>query len=339
MKKGGKPSRLLHGFVLLPLAAVAKYALGIWVFGLIWYSLPLRSGGLPNAMLAIVWFAALVAIPIRIKDRGKRRLALAALFLIPFVCRSFIRPSNDRDWVPSCAHTPYAEVSGDSVTIRHFRSFDYGEDGSPISHWSDRSFDLRNLRGMDVFMTHWASEWAGHPIFSFDFGPQGHLAFTIEARLEKNESYSLLKGLYRQFELTYIPCDESDAVRVRTNFRENEDVHLYRTIATPEKARERFLEFIRTTNSLREKPRFYNVLTSNCTTAVRAQMMDHFPMDWRVIMNGKLDELLYERGLLESAGLPFPKLRERTYINPIARESHGEAGFSERIRKGVPGFD
>lgn len=321
------------------LGSLAKYALAVWIFGFIWFSLPTPGGGIPNGALAILWFSALVAIPLLIGDRKKRRLGIVGLFLLPLVCRAFIRPSNDRDWVPACAETPYAEVSGDTVNIHHFRSFDYAPDGSPVSHWSDRTFDLRNLRAMDVFMTHWASEWAGHPIFSFDFGPQGHLAFTIEARLEKGESYSLVKALYRQYELTYIPCDESDAVRVRTNFREKEDVHLYRTVATPEKARMRFLEFIKTMNELREKPRFYNVITSNCTTAVRAQMMDHFPMDWRVIMNGKLDELLYERGLLESEGLPFEKLRERTYINPVAREIPGKEAFSEQIRKGLPGFE
>lgn len=321
------------------LAGLVKYAFAVWIFGLIWFSLPIPGGGIANSALAILWFAALVAAPFLMGNPGKRRLAIAALFLIPLACRSFIRPSNDRDWVPTCAETPYAEISGDTVEIRHFRSFDYAPDGSPVSHWSDRSFDLRNLRAMDVFMTHWASEWAGHPIFSFDFGPQGHLAFTIEARLEKGESYSLLKALYRQYELIYIPCDESDAVRVRTNFRKNEDVHLYRTVATPEKARKRFLEFIATMNTIREKPRFYNVITSNCTTAVRDQMIDGFPMDWRVIMNGKLDELLYERNLFETGGLPFKQLRDRNFINPIARKFPEREGFSERIRKGLPGFD
>ncbi len=320
------------------LASIAKYSLGLWVFGLIWFSLPFRSGGITNSALAILWFVALVAVPFLIGDRKKRFSALAALFLLPLSCRSIIRPSNDRDWLPSCAETPYAEISGDTITIRHFRSFDYSPDGTPVSHWASRSFDLRNLRAMDIFMTHWASEWAGHPIFSFDFGSQGHLAFTIEARLEKGESYSLLKALYRQYELIYIPCEESDAVRVRTNFRKNESVHLYRTVATPEQARERFLEFIKSMNVLREKPRFYNVITMNCTTAVRAQMTDTFPMDWRVIMNGRLDELLYERKLLETDGLPFKYLRERTFINPIANESPEKEGFSECIRKGLPGF-
>lgn len=43
------------------LAAVAKYALGIWIFGLIWFSLPFPGGSVLNSSLAVLWFAALVA--------------------------------------------------------------------------------------------------------------------------------------------------------------------------------------------------------------------------------------------------------------------------------------
>lgn len=203
----------------------------------------------------------------------------------------FIRPSHNRDWEEPHARTAYAKVSGDTVTIHNFRSFDYEADGLPIGHWNMRSFDLANLRSMDFFMTHWDTEMEGHPIFSFDFGPQGHLAFTIEARMQKGESYSLPAGLYRQIELFYIPCEESEAIRIRTKFRKNENVHIYLTIATPEPARKRFLEFIASMNEIRERPRFYNIVTFNCTTAVRSQMTDSFPMDWRVIFNDQLDEL------------------------------------------------
>ncbi len=321
------------------LARTAKYLFAIWIFGLIHYSGPFPDDSVFNTLLGIVWFAALLGVSLRIRNRRRKWLAVLGLLTVPFLYYQFIRPSHNRDWEEPHARTAYAEVSGDTVTIHHFRSFDYDADGLPVSHWDTRSFDLANLRAMDFFMTHWDTEMAGHPIFSFDFGPQGHLAFTIEARIEKGESYSLLAGLYRRFETIYIPCEESDAVRVRTNFRKNENVHIYRTIATQEQARKRFMEFIASMNAIKRRPRFYNIVTFNCTTAVRSQMTDDFPMDWRVIFNGQLDELLYERGVLVSDGLPFAELRKRSYINPTAREHPEKEGFSERIREGVPGFE
>lgn len=320
------------------IAGVAKYLLGIWIFGFIWFAGPFPHDGFLNPLTAILWFTALVAISLKLPLGKQRWISITLLLLIPLLGRAFIRPSHDRAWKPSFEKVPYAGVSRDTVTIYNYRSFDYAEDGTPMPNWTTRTFDLKNLRGMDFFMTFWSSDFAGHPIFSFDFGEQGHCAFTIEAKQEKGENYTLLAGLYRRYELAYIPCDESDAVRVRTNFREGEQVHLYRTIATPEQARARFLEFIKSLNIIHEKPRFYNVISSNCTTAVRSQISGGFPWDWRVIINGKLDELLYERGMLETAGLTFPELQKRSLLNPKVSKDPGKAAFSERVRIDTPAF-
>ena len=331
------------GWIKLPARAlvraawVAKWILAAWLFGLMAYAGPFGSPTL-NFILAGDWLILFIAIPRKIRNiRTRFRLTLL-LLLLPLIPHSFRQPSNDREWAVPYQKTASAEVSGDQLTIHHFRSFDYRPDGTPVPEWSTRTFDLDELQGMDFIMSHWGSKWVGHPIFSFDFGPQGHLAFTIEARMEKGESYSLIPGLYRQYELSYIPCEESDAIRLRTNFRRGERVRLYRTVATPEQARKRLMEFIDTMNQLREEPRFYNVLTSNCTTAVRSQMTDGFPMDWRVILNGKLDALLYERGILVTDGLPLAELQRRALVNAEARAHPGRTGFSEAIRQNRPGF-
>lgn len=328
--------RLLRRIASIAIA-VANGLCAIWIFGLIFYCGPFPGAG--NLLLAILWIAGWFATWFLVRnEKWKRSLILGLIFIsvVPYVF--FLNPSNDRDWVKSQEQTSSATITGDNLDIHGFRDFDYSADGPPTGQWVSRNYDLKNLKGMDFLMTHWTTDNAGHPIFSFDFGPQGHLAFTIEARMEKGETYSLPAGLYKRFELAYIPCEESDAVRVRTNFRENEYVYLYRTIATPAQARARLLEFITTMNELSEKPRFYNVITSNCTTAVRSQMTGGFPFDWRIIMNGRLDEMLYERGLLVTTGLPFPELKRQAYINPKVREHPGKKNFSKRIREGVPGF-
>ena len=43
------------------------------------------------------------------------------------------------------------------------------------------------------------------------------------------------------------PCvgDERDFVRVRTNIRKDEDAYLFRLSTSPEKARERFMEYVK----------------------------------------------------------------------------------------------
>ena len=64
--------------------------------------------------------------------------------------------------------------------------------------------------------------------------------------------------------------DERDLIRLRTNYRKDppEDAYLYRTNAPPENVRRLFLSYFQKINELRDRPSFYNTLTTNCTTNV-----------------------------------------------------------------------
>jgi hypothetical protein len=195
------------------------------------------------------------------------------------------------------------------------------------------------LRALDLFINYWGSPLMAHPILSFDFGPQGHLCFSIEVRPERSEGYSMLGGLYRKYELIYVAADERDAVRLRTNFN-GEDVYLYRLTIPPQAARARFMEYIDRLNQLHERPAWYNAVTANCTTSIRAQRAaaDRGRWDWRILVNGYADRMLYEHHALAGA-LPFADLKARACINQRARAAGDAPDFSARIRAGAPGFE
>jgi hypothetical protein len=136
-------------------------------------------------------------------------------------------------------------------------------------------------------------------------------------------------------------ADERDLVRLRTNYREKgkgEDVYLYHLIVRPEIARKVFLSYLKEVNRLKERPQWYNALTENCTTSIRKHTMPYNPKarwDWRMIVNGYIDEMLYERGAIDTR-LPFAELKKRSYINPRARAADKDPAFSRRIREGLP---
>ena len=48
-----------------------------------------------------------------------------AVFGILVVLFLRIPASNDRDWQPEVAQTPYATINGDLITIHNVRNFDY----------------------------------------------------------------------------------------------------------------------------------------------------------------------------------------------------------------------
>ena len=124
-------------------------------------------------------------------------------------------------------------------------------------------------------------------------------------------------------------------IRLRTSVRKGEDVFLYHTNATAVQARERFMEYIQGLNELYASPAWYNAITTNCTTTIRAQRPKDKRMswDWRFLLNGKADEALYERGVFESKGLDFETLRRRSQINEKAKAATHVDMFSEVIRR------
>src|SRR5262249_40116209 len=160
---------------------------------------------------------------------------------------------------------PFAEIDGDSVVIHNFRNFDYRSETDYDQRWETKTLHLSNLRGIDFFLDYWRSPRICHTFLSFDFGAERHGCASIETRKTMGQTYSALRGFYRQYTLCYVIGDERDIVRLRTNYR-REDLYLYRMVnASPEKSRKLFLDYIRTANRFSQHPQWYNTPNSNFT--------------------------------------------------------------------------
>ncbi len=327
----------LH-FPLLLLWGVFCLVCTVWAYGAIYFDGPMARGP-GNKSLAIAWVVMMTVSMLFTRGVRGRSLAWMVCFACVLLPWLVIRPSNERDWQQDWRKTGWADSDGDTVMFHNFRNFDYAPGGEVTERWETRTVDLSNLRALDVFLDKFGGDLIAHPIASFDFGPDGFVALSVETRREKGESYSEFGGLYKMFELQYVFGDERDLVRVRTNVRK-EPVYLYRVKIPPERLHQRFHDCVKVLNELHDRPRFYNVLTANCTTSLRAQTPKgrRMPFDSRMLANGKLDELAYEWGSIETGGLPFPKLQEQARINELAQVAHADPAFSTRIREGRAGF-
>jgi hypothetical protein len=206
-----------------------------------------------------------------------------------------------------------------------------------VCHY-DRTYDLSRLGTVDLFLVYWGPPLIAHTMLSFGFGEGGYVCISIEIRKEKGETYSALKGLFKQYELTYVVADELDVVRLRTNYR-GETVYLYRLKARPELIREVFLDYLARITSLKQEAEWYNALTSNCTTNIRGHMRPYVgdvKWHWRILLNGYIDQLAYDRGALDR-NLPFAELKPRSLINARAQAADRAVDFSRCIREGLPG--
>jgi hypothetical protein len=328
-------------------------AAGLVLLGLLmlavsgWGALALRywdhaNPTLRNVLIA-AWIPTCVALIVGFLLRRWRWRSFAVfvgLFAALLAAWSAIEPSNDRIWEPENAVLAYATIDGDRIMLHNIRNFDYRTDTDFTPAYYDRTFDLRQLDAVDAFAVYWMGPAIAHVFLSFGFADGAHVAFSIETRREKGQSYSSVAGFFRQFTLYYAVGDERDIVRVRTNYRTDppERVYLYRVRGSSDAARRLFLEYLEQINSLKQHAEWYNTITSNCTSSIWFMTRinpGHVPYSWKILLSGYLPEYLYEQGKLDTS-VPFAELQRRAFINPLARAADQAADFSQRIRAGEP---
>ncbi len=309
-----------------------------WSAGCLWIDGP--DSRMLAGLLSAGFVAASLYLATFVRPIWQMWTAFAVLFFGVQFWWSGIEPSNDRNWLPDVAHAPVASFDGDLVTLENVRNFHYRSEDDFDESWETRTYDLSKLRGVDLYLSYWDSPLIAHTIASWEFEDGQHLAISIETRKEVGEAYSAVLGFFRQFELYYVAADERDVIGVRTNHRD-EQVFLYRLRTPVPVARALLVDYLRTMSQLAIQPRWYNALTYNCTTTIRRHaqhVAPRNPFSWKILVNGFIDELGYDRGTIDTS-LPFEELRRRSDITAKARSAGDDPAFSSLIREGLPGGD
>ncbi|MGI9517256.1 MAG: DUF4105 domain-containing protein [Pirellulaceae bacterium] len=322
-------------FILQILATIICAGFALWVFGGIYYDVAQRArwGWAP----ALIWLVAVTLILVLVRPYWLALVIVLALCLLFLAWWLTQKPSHDRNWEPNFATLPRFTIAGDTLTCEGVRNTQYLSADEYEVQTETRQYSLENLRGMDVLILFWGSNLMCHPIALFDFGDNGYLCFSIEVRYRRGENYSTLRNIYRQNEIMMVVCDERDAILMRTRFSDVNELYLYRMQEDAEFARDFLDRYIKATNDVYDNPRWYNLVTWNCTTTIYWMRRDTISWDWRMLLNGNLDRMMYDWGRLFRE-IPFEELKQTSLINERANAASQE-GFSREIREGLPGFD
>ncbi|MBX3173215.1 MAG: DUF4105 domain-containing protein [Gemmatimonadaceae bacterium] len=277
---------------------------------------------------------------------SERRLGRVALVTVAVLAVAWlalvllVRPSNDRDWSPDMVRLPAAEFHGDSVTVTNVRNNLYRSVDDFDVRWEDRRYDLQRLESVWFVVEPFSGvPGPAHTFVTFGFGDGEFVGISVELRRERGEHFSPIKGLLRQYELTYVVADERDLIGLRANHR-RDSVYLYPVRTTTERMRALFTAMLTRANALAAHPEFYNTLTSTCTTNIVSHINDiaprRVPLSYKVLLPAFADELAYDIGLLDSE-LPFEQMRAAHRINQAAAEFADRPDFSVGIRRGLAG--
>ena len=310
---------------------------GAWGFLALMYQAP--GGRIVRGLVVSLWVLSCLVL-IGVMAYGAM-VAGVTIFAVEFGALLTwwhrIAPSNDRDWADDVARMTTGVVSGDQVTVQNVRCFEWRTTTDYDPRWETRRYDLKRLCSVDMVLSYWSMSAIAHVLVSFGFDDGDHLVFSVEIRREKTEKFSEIGGFFKEFELSILACDERDVIRLRTHVR-REDVYLYRLRMPPEHRRALFLAYIAEANELSRTPRFYNTLSTNCTTLVYRMMrriVGRLPLDFRLLLSGYLPGYVYRVGALDSR-YPLSELKAFGRIDERARRSDRSLGFSADIRAGIP---
>ena len=136
-----------------------------------------------------------------------------------------------------------------------------------------------------------------HLIMSFEFDDGQVLAGRSRSGARRAASIRRSPTLFARTRWCRSRRPSGTSVRLRSNVR-GEDVSSP-AAASPAAIRTLLVGYVDEADALAREPRWYNSLTTNCTTAVTRLIRSLggvLPFDWRLIVNGYLPSYLYDHG-------------------------------------------
>jgi len=259
----------------------------------------------------------------RILVRGL--LAVAALATLLVAASQFRSPRLDRDWDDDVAVLADVSIANDGTqfTIRNARAWRYSPTGAVIHDRFTATYRFADLTGMAFYAQPLdRSGLIAHTFVVFEFAgdyAEPLLGVSVETRRERGETYSLLRGALRGFELTYTWATAADLVERRVKYL---GYHLRQYPVQQAVAdQRRYLErFLRDTIALATEPRWYNTVTSNCTNVIIGAANEvapgFVPFDISFILTGLAAPYLVERGILDGSNVV--PIDEANYAGVVA---------------------
>lgn len=260
------------------------------------------------------------------------------LFFMIFFVLSFRTPQQDRNWEEPLTVLPHCTIDGTILTIEHVRNFNWRSRDDYDARWETRSYDINKLRGIDMIVQPFGwGDLTAHTMLTFDFGDDGHLLLTIEARRIDGQSWGPVAGILNEFELIYIFADERDALGVRAI--QGHEFYGLPTVTDPLWRRAFLLSLCTTSNSIARRPRFYHTLRDNCTTewlrAVDKLSGRFIGIQIDTILNGRIGRLLHRTGAVDT-DLSYEDARRHFRLDQRVLQHLGDPDFSNRIRESTP---
>ena len=257
------------------------------------------------------------------------RAALACLAASVVLNSCVTAPRADREWSPYLARTAQVELAADRFSVAPVSDWSYERAGPIAQTYGEAAYALDALAEVwFVLEPQPGSQLAAHTLLLFEFAGDRLLGLTIEGRLEADERFSPLAGIWNAYELSYVWASARDLLTRRAVMLGHE-VFVYPVAIGGEQKRVLLTRLLERTEALETRPRYYNTLFSNCTNELaKAAGFNWAPA---FIVNGRSDEYLFRRGIIP--GESFAQAHARSDVTDFIETLNAApaAGFDAAL--------
>ncbi len=233
-------------------------------------------------------------------------MAWAAVTAVAVALRE---PALDRAWDEDVrVLTPVTLEPDGRVRLEQVRRWTYAADSVLAKEYGPTSYDPDDVTGLWLYEQELGlGGRIAHTFLVFEFpesyGEDRWPGISVETRREIGETYSIVGGMLRSFELTHIWAREDDLVRRRVDYLDY-PLTRYRVDVASEHIARIFRQLVAETAALAEHPRWYHTLTTNCTSSlidyVNRVQPDAIPWHPSFVLTGRTDDYLAGLGYLDA---------------------------------------
>ncbi len=226
-------------------------------------------------------------------------LLAGCLFLLHILIK---KPSNDRVWSADAEVLQSITLLQNSFSIDDLRDWSYADGKVLTQDYKDVGYDFSNLENIYFQLQYLdKNNLTAHTYLVFDFGEES-IGLSIEARKEKGESYSSVRGLFNTYELIYVWATAEDHDTRRTDLYQN-GLESHRLVMTHSEQEALLRSLLEDSMNLVEHPRFYNTLFDNCTSLLAKNSnsisFERIPWHYSFILTGFSVSYLEKLGYIE----------------------------------------
>ncbi len=334
-----RPRRILSR-VFLAIGGACIFLYWLWAIGAIWYHEWLTEALALVIIVGLIFAAAALLV---FQDNSLKSWFswLAGIATGIWLLTLLQFPSHDRDWAQGQQELAHIEINDQKVLIQNFRDNVYRSENDFDVRFRDFAFDLSELKQVWFVVQHFTqAEGLAHVFLTFQVGDNAkdarYFAVSVETRRERDEPYTPVQGLYRQYELSYLFGSEEDFLGVRTIHRRKDRVFMYPVNANQKQVQDLFRSIAKRTNQIEQQPEFYHSVFNNCMQGIleHTYNLTPEPISWmnpKIMLPGYSDRFAFEHGLIGD-GKDFEALTQQCRIDEIARKHGATKGFSKAIR-------